>query len=96
MFEIKGLDKLTKELNAAQTALKELDGTIGSVRFDSHDPASIETAIVSVENMIDEKIAGYENNQIVASIAAQMKEEYREGIIERAAADRLKANSNDE
>ena len=46
--------------------------------------------------MIDEKIAGYENNQIVASIAAQMKEEYREGIIERAAADRLKANSNDE
>jgi ferredoxin len=45
MLKISGLDSLTKELDDAQKALADLDGSIGSVSFDPSDPADIERAI---------------------------------------------------
>ncbi|MEW7002118.1 hypothetical protein M5585_27965 [Serratia ureilytica] len=56
MFKITGLDKLQKNLKDAQRALSELDGELGVVNFDPHDPASIEGAIQSVNRMIDERL----------------------------------------
>jgi hypothetical protein len=66
MFKIRGLDKLTKTLDQAQKALKEIDGELGSVSFNPSDPASIEAAIQSVEMMVDERLGPYASNSIVA------------------------------
>ncbi len=89
MFKVTGLDKLTKELDDAQRALAEIDGDIGNVSLDPHDPASIERAIVSMEQMIDAKVGRYAKNAIVGPMIDQMKEQYRAAILQKAAAARL-------
>ena len=45
MINIHGLDKLQKDLDDLQNILSNLDGELGSVRFDPHNPSSIEGAI---------------------------------------------------
>lgn len=95
MIKISGLDKLTKQLDDAQKALAELDGTLGTVSFDPNDPSSIEAAIRNVEVMIDERVGHLSNNPIVGPIAEEMKELYRAQIIERAAAARLENGGGD-
>lgn len=96
MFKISGLDKLTRELDDAQKAMEALDGELGTVRFDPHDPGSIEAAIQEVERMVDERIGSYASNSIVGPLAEQMKERYREAILEKAAAARLEGDQDDE
>lgn len=95
MFKITGLDKIQKDLKDAQRALNELDGELGVVNFDPNDPASIESAIHSVNRMIDERLGKYSSNPIVAPLAEQMKEKYREGILEKAAEARLKSDGGE-
>jgi hypothetical protein len=89
MIKITGLDQLTHQLDEAQKALAELDGELGTVSFDSDDPASIEAAIQNVELLVDEKLGKYSKNPIIGPLAMNMKESYRNAIIERAAAARL-------
>ncbi len=95
MVKITGFDKLQKTLGDAQTALADLDGELGSVSFDPHDPSSIEAAIAKVELMVDERLGFYAKNPIVGPLAEQMKERYREGILEKAAEARLKEDDGD-
>lgn len=89
MTKITGLDKLTKTLEQAQKALREVDGELGTVSFDPDDPASIEAAIQSVGAMIDERLGPYERNPVIAPLIEGMKEQYRQGILDRAAEARL-------
>lgn len=89
MIKIEGLDKLTRDLEAAQKALGELDGELGSVRMDPHDPASIEAAIQEAARLVDERVAPYASNPLVAQLVEGVKEAHREGLLERAAAARL-------
>jgi hypothetical protein len=89
MFKITGLDKLHRELAEAQRAMSDLDGELGTVRFDPHDPSSIETAIQLVNQMVDQRVGQYASNPIVGSMIDQMKDAYRESIVKRAAAARL-------
>jgi hypothetical protein len=89
MIKISGLDQLTHQLDEAQKALAELDGELGTVTFNPSDPASIEAAIQSVELLVDEKLGEYSDNAIIGPLAADMKESYRDAIIERAATARL-------
>ncbi len=93
MFNITGLDKLSKQLSDAQKALEMLDGELGTVSFDPDDPASIEAAIQSVETIIDDRLGPFVSNPIIAPLAEQMKEKYREAIIDRAAEARLKGSA---
>ncbi len=95
MFKVTGLDKLQKNLKDAQRALSELDGELGVVNFDPNDPASIEGAIQSVNRMIDDRLGEYSSNLIVGPLAEQMKEKYRESILEKAAEARLKSDGDD-
>lgn len=90
MFKIKGLDKLQRDLKRAQDALGELDGELGSVSFDPDDPASIDQAFTAMERIIDERVASYEDSEIIGSLADGMKEQYRAMILEKAAEARLK------
>ena len=95
MLKVTGLDKLQKELKDAKRILSELDGELGVVKFNPNDPASIESAIQTVNHMIDERIDGCSTNSIVGSLAQQMKETYIEGILKKAAEARL-TSSEDE
>lgn len=95
MFKITGLDKLQKEIDEAQRALAELDGELGSVSFDPHDPSGIEAAIQGIYQMVDERAGKYASNSFVAPLIEQMKEVYRERILERAAEARLKPESDE-
>ncbi|WP_432787027.1 hypothetical protein AAEX37_01100 [Oligella sp. MSHR50489EDL] len=92
MIKITGLDKLQKDVKDVEQALNKLDGELEVVNFDPNDPASIESAIHSVNRMIDERLGKYSSNPIVAPLAEQMKEKYREGILEKAAEARLKSD----
>ena len=91
-LKISGLDKLNRTLSEAQQALSEIDGELGSVSFDPNDPASIEAAIQDVERMIDDKLGRYASNPIIAPLIDGMKERYREGILDKAAAARLEGD----
>lgn len=94
MLKITGLDKLQKELKQAEQALNELDGELGVVNFDPHESASIEAAIQSVNRMIDNRVEPYVDNPIVESLAEQMKESYRENILQKAAEARLQSDED--
>ena len=88
-MKITGLDDLTRKLEEAQKALEGLDGELGSVSFDPADPGSIEAAIKRMEAMVDERLGKFASNPIIGPLADGMKEQYRKGILERAAAARL-------
>lgn len=92
MFKTSGLDELQKELNEAQRALSELDGELGAVSFNPRDPVSIEAAIQSVCQMVDNRIGQYSSNSVVGPLIDQVKEAYRENILQKAAEARLKAD----
>jgi hypothetical protein len=96
MIKIEGLDKLSRNLEEAQKAIAEIDGELGSVSFDPHDPASIEVAIQEVERLIDERLGPYASNPIIEPIIGGMKEQYREGILDKAAAARIDENQANE
>ncbi|WP_322885749.1 hypothetical protein U8C32_21645 (plasmid) [Sinorhizobium medicae] len=89
-MKITGLDKLSRQLKDAEKAISELDGQLGTVTFTPDDPASIENAIHQVEAIIDERVGRYASNPFVAPLIEGLKEQYREGIIGRAAAARIK------
>jgi hypothetical protein len=93
MLKITGLDRLHRQIEEAQKALEALDGDLGTVHFDPNDPASIEQAIQDVERIVDEKSMPYAENALIAPLIEQMKERYREAIVDRAAALRLKGGN---
>lgn len=95
MLKITGLDKLQKELKEAQQALGELDGHLGTIGFDPQDPESIETAIQNINQIVDERVGHYSSNSIIGPLAEQMKQAYREKLLQRAAEVRL-TNDEDE
>lgn len=95
MLKITGLGKLQKELKEAEQALREMDGELGVVQFDPHDPASIEAAIQSVNRKIDSRIEPHANNTIVGSLADKIKESYREKILQKAAEARLQSDEDE-
>lgn len=89
MFKIGGLDKFSQNLEEAHKAIAEIDGEIGSVSFDPHDPASIETAIQAMEILIDERLGPYACNPMIGPMAEGMKEQYRQGILDKATVARI-------
>ena len=89
MIKISGLEGLTKTFEDARKALKDLDGELGTVKFDPNDPASIEVAIQEIEQIVDSWLGAYASNPIIGPLAESMKQQYRQGVIDSAAAARL-------
>ncbi|WP_262047305.1 hypothetical protein [Bradyrhizobium sp. Bra78] len=92
MIKITGFDGLSRTLEEASTALKDLDGQIGTVSFDPHDPASIEAAITEISRLVDEKMGDAASNPFVAQLTDGMKESYRQGILDKAAEARTESD----
>lgn len=93
-MKVTGFDKLKKELEDAQCALREMDGELGVVNFNPHDPASIESAVNQVHQIIDQRVGRYASNSIVGPLILQMKEKYRAGILQKAAEARLQSEGD--
>jgi hypothetical protein len=89
-MKITGLGKLQKELAELQRVIGSLDGEIGTINFNPHDPASIESAISHLSALIDEKTGHYSSNSAAASIIENLKDAYRQGILDKAAEARAK------
>ena len=93
MLGVSGLEALQTQLEQAQQAFEELDGEMCAVNVNLHDPASIEAAIQQVNAVMDARVSAWADNPMVGQVAAGMKEQYREAIIEQAAAARREADS---
>lgn len=96
VFIVEGFDKLQIDLAQAAEAFKDMDGEIGTVSFDPSDPGSIERAIGEIHRMIDDRLGSYAENPLVGPMIDEMKEKYREGLLERAAAARLNPGVSDD
>jgi hypothetical protein len=83
---IEGLDKLQRELQDAERAMRTLDGTIAKLNFDPDDRQSVQNAIRQMEAAIDSKVARYRGNALVSQLVPKMKEQYRQKILELAKA----------
>lgn len=88
-FKISGFDQLQKTLSEASEALSSLDGELAVLKFNPEDPVSVEAAITQMEEAINEKLAPYGDNEIIEGIAEEMKEKYREQILETATQARI-------
>lgn len=93
-MQIKGLDELMRKMHELELATAALDGDITSVGFDPHDPQSIELAIQKMEAAIDERVGDYRGNELVRDLIAEMKERYRQAILDRAAEARLEGDTD--
>lgn len=93
MFEIKGLDQLTKTLSELGKVTSELEGELGSIQFDAESAESIELAIVEMESMVDKKFENYASNPVAIDMANGIKAEYRQIIINSASEARIQADS---
>lgn len=93
MSKITGLDALTKKMDQLARFAEEVDGELATVAFDPTDPSSIEAAISEMETAIDQKVASYEGNDMVADLVEQMKANLRDQILEEAAAARLEGDN---
>jgi len=93
MFKIKGLDKLTKKTDQLSKFVANIDGELANVSFDPKDPVSIEAAIQTAYEAIDEKAQVSGQNDWIASLVDQLKEHTREQILKRAAGARLEGDA---
>jgi hypothetical protein len=82
--KITGLDRLQRQFEDAQRALESLNGTITTVKIDPNDPASVQRAIHQMETTVDNKVARYGDNPLVAQVAAKSKAHFRERLLKRA------------
>jgi hypothetical protein len=90
LIKITGLKELQKKMDDLAKFASEMDGELARVSFDPNDPSSIETAILTASDAVDERANAYPRNDMVQNLAEQAKESFREQILERAAAARLK------
>lgn len=93
MINITGFDELNRKMDQLAKFGEEVDGELANVSFDPTDPGSIEIAISEMEAAIDQKALSYVNNDMVANLVDKMKANFREQILEKAAAARLEGDS---
>ncbi len=93
-MKIKGLDQLSKQMKQLENFMKEIDGSLGEVSFDPFDAESIEQAIVKMENLIDQKSESYLSNSMIVEIVGNLKENYRQSIVDKASEARVNADED--
>jgi hypothetical protein len=81
-FNITGLEKLQREFDEASRACKSLDGTLTTLNFNPAGPDSVNDAIRQMELAVDSKTAPYRSNTLVSQMARELKEMYRQKILE--------------
>ncbi len=75
-----GFDETQSLLSETTRGLAALSGDIASLNFNSHDDASIQSAIRTMEQAIDERARAFANNATVMATAQELKTSYRTRI----------------
>ena len=88
-FKITGLDDLQREMTLLSDLAEALDGEIASLRFNPKDPTSVEQAIADMKLAIDQRVSGFRSSATVEELVANLKRQYEEEILSRAATARL-------
>lgn len=83
-MKITGLGEITKKFDDLKKFTSELDGNIGSFEFDAFDAGSIQLAINNLYSTIDEKVDGFNGNDMISNLADQLKTNGRQAILDRA------------
>jgi len=92
VLKISGLKELQRKMNDVAKFASEMDGELAQVTFNPNDPSSIEIAIQVACDAVDQRAKSYPRNDLVQELAGQVKEGFRERILERAAAARMEAD----
>jgi hypothetical protein len=83
-FNITGLEKLQREFDEASRACKSLEGTLTTLNFNPAEADSVKDAIRQIELAIDSKTARYRGNTLVSQMARELKEMFRQKILEQS------------
>ncbi|OAJ45584.1 hypothetical protein [Pseudomonas marginalis] len=87
------LDLMKTQVHDAEKKLQNLDIELQTLIFDPASPASINAAIVEVNELIDSHCAGFSENAILKPMVDQLKSQYIEIILERASSAHRKTDS---
>ena len=79
------LTNTANHLKELQSFMSEIDGDIGTVNFNAKDQDSVNQAIANMEKMIDEKAKNYQHNQSIMELVEEMKGNYKQQILDKAA-----------
>ncbi len=80
-FKLTGMSDVLRNMEQLKQALH---GAVVKASFDPHDPQDIERAIRKIEQEVDLKLAPYFLSPGVQEIAADLKQEYRKALLQRA------------
>jgi ribosomal 50S subunit-associated protein YjgA (DUF615 family) len=84
--DLRGLEKLQRDLKEAATAFSGVEIHLAYV---SSDPTAVEVAMAEVDQSIDEIVARYPSNALVAQLGGQCRERLRSMVLEHAAVSRI-------
>jgi hypothetical protein len=80
-IKLDGMSELTRNMEQLK---KALDGAFIGLFFDPKKPQEVERAIREIEMRVDLKLAPYMMSPDAREITANIKEEYRKAILQRA------------
>jgi hypothetical protein len=80
-FKLSGMSDVLRNMEQLKQAL---NGAVAKASFDPHDPQDMERAIRKIEQEVDLRLAPYFLSPEVQDIAAQLKQEYRKALLQKA------------
>jgi hypothetical protein len=80
-----GLETLVRELTQLTDVVEGLDADIAALKVESDDPASVQGAILRMEQTIDRKLAVYRHSPLAEPLIEVLKSKYRKRILNLAA-----------
>lgn len=89
-IKLTGLSEVTRNMEAIKRAL---DGEIAKLQFDPRIPEDVAGAIRQIEQRVDMKLAPYVTSPGVREIAAELKQECRKAMLQKADEARKKSPS---
>lgn len=83
VVNVTDLGQLQRGLGDAMRDLRSLDATIATLKFDPDDRSGVNSAIWEMERTIDATTGQHRGNRLVGIITSNLKEKYRQTIVER-------------
>lgn len=81
MIKIDGLQNLSRQLSEFKEACAALEESI-EIELDSLDPVGVELACAKANTAIDDRLARFAGNTMVIEVADQLKQAYRQKILD--------------
>jgi hypothetical protein len=80
-FKLSGMSDVLRNMEQLKQAL---NGAVAKASFDPHDPKDVERALRMIEQEVDIRLAPYFSSPGVQEITADLKQECRKALLQRA------------